>query len=73
MANENCLAGFECPECGYEDRFSIGGHAMFEVTDDGTDLCEGYDIEWEDGDICVCRGCSYVGVVKDFRAESPEG
>ena len=67
MANENCLTGFKCPECGHKDTFSIGGHAMFDVTDDGADVAQGYDIEWADEDVCICDKCHHVGTVGDFR------
>lgn len=68
--NTNCLAGFKCPKCGQEDNFLIGGHAIFDVSDNGTDVAGGYVIEWEDGDYCACSGCMEEGTVPDFRKES---
>jgi hypothetical protein len=43
---------------------------MLSVADDGTDIAEGYDIEWEDDDICVCPDCGFIGTVKEFKVKS---
>jgi len=67
--NTNCLEGMQCPECKSLEPFAIGCHCMLEVTDDGTDIAEGYDIEWMPDDICICKACGYVGKVKDYTIE----
>jgi hypothetical protein len=66
-ANINCLKGIKCPKCGYEDRFQIAASALFDVTDEGTE-CLG-DVEWSDDSLIVCKGCEYVGKVKQFSLD----
>lgn len=63
--NKNCLEGFSCPACGYEDRFFISAVSSFTMTDSGDD---GHgDVEWGDTSACTCCSCGKSGVVKDFR------
>ena len=64
MANSNCLEGFKCPECGYEDEFLIVAMAEFRVTDDGT--TEFTDVDWTGGNICKCAKCDHYGKVWNF-------
>ena len=69
MANENCLEGFKCPQCGNEDRFGIACEVVLEVTDEGTgeQLRNGH--EWDNDSYCECRECLKAGKVKDFYTE----
>jgi len=60
----------KCPKCGSLEPFNIGCHAMLEVTDDGTDIAKGYDIEWDNDDTCVCKSCDHLGVVQDFKIQA---
>jgi hypothetical protein len=70
MSNENCLNGFECPNCGHTESFQIEAKASFTVTDDGTDFPE--HVQWENESPCACICCGYVGVVENFqRKERP--
>lgn len=69
--NENCLAGFKCPHCGYEDSFLVGGRTLFDVTDNGALQAPTADVEWGDDDFCACGNCDAAGTVKDFKSEDP--
>ena len=62
--NENCLKGYECPECGAQGPFMIPTLAIVDWTDDGTgDLFEPQfaDGHWE------CKTCGYRGSEHDFE------
>lgn len=65
--NENCLQGFECPQCGSYGPFRIHATVNGEtlVSDDGTEGVEG-DVEWEDSSTCSCTDCGHSGTVRDF-------
>lgn len=69
MANENCLANFKCPSCGWTHRFHIEGKTLAVVEDDGA---VSTDIEWVKDSYCMCTSCSYEGVVSDFETEPVE-
>jgi hypothetical protein len=68
--NENCLAGFECPECGSYGPFRIQATVSGETTvsDDGTDGIDG-DVTWEDTSACRCLDCGHGGTVRNFMGE----
>lgn len=70
--NENCLQGFECPECGSYGPFRIGATVSGEtlVMDDGTEGVEG-DVEWSDDSTCRCTDCGHSSTVRNFRG-NPE-
>lgn len=68
-AKENCLADFECPACGQNERFTISFTGSAEVTDEGSD--DAGDHEWEDDSACSCSECSHSGVVKNFDINDP--
>ena len=55
----------KCPKCGQEDEFSIVGHAVFEVTDEGTG--DVGDVEWDDKDSAWCKQCGWSGRVHQLR------
>ena len=63
--NENCLVGFECPECKQADAFKINVSGIVLMHDDGCDGLEG-DTEWDKNSYCECPECKYSGSVKDF-------
>jgi len=69
VANTNCLAGFKCPECGFEDCFRIEITTMIDVYDDGT---EGFvtNTEWDRNSTCICVNCDKIGKVSDFYASN---
>jgi len=69
MPNENCLAGFKCPQCGNEDKFGIACDVVYEFTDDGSDKLLSDGLEWDNDSYCECRNCLKAGVVKDFIME----
>lgn len=71
MPNTNCLEGFKCPKCGFEDSFEIEMKSTFTLTDDGTG--DHGDTEWGDEAACQCGDCGHLGTVKDFRNVEPEG
>ncbi len=70
MANENCLAGMACPDCGSYGPFHIAGLAMFEVNDYGTDDFE--DVEWDKESFCKCIMCGFAADVQTFKTEDSE-
>lgn len=65
MPNENCLVGFKCPKCGYEDAFAITVTETMIVTDNGTGEGMG-DTNWGDDSYCRCEECGCEGTVGDF-------
>ena len=68
MPNENCLVGWKCPECGYEEGFkvSVRRDLIVWLFDSGTDDYEGGDTDWDNDAWAACGGCSFEGVVFDF-------
>lgn len=68
MANNNCLAGCQCPDCGNKTAFQVVAHAVFTVVDDGTD--EGRNIEWDDASPAYCKQCEWSGNWGDLKPES---
>ena len=70
MANENCLSGIKCPDCGQEDKFYIVASAEFEVTDDGTDTHSG--VGWDNESHIRCAECGAAGKVKHFQEPEPD-
>lgn len=66
MANDNCLEGIKCPECGHEDRFFISVEVLCEVTDDGAVPSEHSDMEWQDTSFIRCCECNKCGRVGEF-------
>lgn len=64
MANENCLTGMACPECGSLGPYDIAGTALFEVHDDGTEDFE--SVEWSADSYCRCRKCGLAATVGYF-------
>ena len=65
--NTNVLAGFKCPECGSFSPFRIEMTAVFDVTDDGTEVSG--DSEWNDDSYCMCVQCEHSGIVEEFRTD----
>jgi hypothetical protein len=78
MANDNCLEGIRCPQCGNEDRLLIVTTVLAEVTDDGADIAGGSDMQWDDASMTRCPECDRDGPLKEFRTRpdlppDPEG
>jgi hypothetical protein len=72
MANQNCLEGVRCPQCGNEDRFLIAANVTAEVTDDGADIASplyGNGFEWDDESRTRCPECDRYGPIKEFRRD----
>ena len=67
--NSNCLENVHCPACGFEDGFWIDVVIQTRVymTDDGHDLDDAMDSEWDDASTITCGSCGHAGVVRDFR------
>lgn len=74
MANNNCLEGMACPQCGSEGPFLIAVHHLVRVHDDGTEEPQhGSDYEWNDTDYCACEACDHKSTVGKFRRKDPNG
>lgn len=69
MPNTNCLKGFKCPKCEYEDSFLIEMTLVIRVYDDGTDALAS-DTCWTNDSYCMCDHCSYSATVEDFTCSS---
>jgi hypothetical protein len=68
MANENCLEGLRCPQCGSEEPFRVEVKVMMLIWDDGEDddsMSAGRN--WDDASYCECFECHHTGTVADFR------
>lgn len=73
MANENCLKGIKCPQCGQEDQFRIVVQTTVIMTDDGSeDDKMGGDQEWDDDSYIECCDCHKAGKVAEFRVATDE-
>ena len=66
MANNNFLAGIQCPQCGQEHRFHISAIITCDVTDDGSEPVG--DHYWDDDSSTSCPECEFQGTLKQFRA-----
>jgi hypothetical protein len=77
MTNENCLEGIRCPQCGNEDRLLIVATILADMTDDGADVADGSDWDWDDESLAVCPECGQDGPLGEFRHPAvppdPEG
>tara|TARA_R110000868_G_scaffold239189_1_gene493641 strand:- start:275 stop:502 length:228 start_codon:yes stop_codon:yes gene_type:complete len=72
MTNTNCLAGFACPKCGFDEYFHIAVTGYAFMTDDGWDGLEAAD--FSDNSEIICYDCRHPGIVRDFRsAPAPAG
>ena len=75
--NENCLEGYECPNCGQFKRFKIYVETLMEMEDMGSGEHEG--VEWDDDSHILCPECGHGGKAATFhiadkpRAESTKG
>lgn len=65
MANSNYLKGMLCPQCGFEEEFTITSTARVSVTDNELDVCFA-DFNWQPTDKCVCASCGRSGTVAAF-------
>lgn len=70
MPNTNCLAGWKCPKCGYEDSFTVAMTCVATLADDGIEN-EG-NFEWEDDAYAACDQCSFAATAGDFQTDGPE-
>ena len=66
MANDNCLKGIRCPECGNEDRFLIAATILADVTDDGADIAAHTDMEWDETSATRCPNCGHAAPLATF-------
>lgn len=70
--NENCLAGYRCPQCGSEGPFDIESEDMLEWADDG--VAYTYEPGFKEGGTWACR-CpkngpykkDFIGKEEDFK------
>jgi hypothetical protein len=67
MTNTNCLEGIRCPQCGNESRLLIVARIMADVTDDGADIADGCDVNWDDDSLAICPECDRDGPLSEFR------
>lgn len=67
--NTNCLAEFQCPECGSFGPFDLDVtiRTTVTMTDMGTDY-EGGDTEWDGKSPCRCCECDHEGTAKQFTS-----
>jgi hypothetical protein len=73
MPNNNCLEGFQCPQCDSYAPFNIEAKIVVEVHDDGTSAAnDRYDTEWDNDSWCQCVQCSKIGKVRDFYTAEEE-
>jgi len=70
MANDNCLAGMQCPQCGSEGPFVMEVTTLVLMSDEGNDPWwndgGGVETQWNNASYCQCRACAYQGTVADF-------
>lgn len=69
MTNDNCLENIRCPECGNEDRFFIVATILADVTDDGADVAEHSDVEWDRSSEARCPDCGRAGEWASFFSQ----
>lgn len=58
------LFGLACPKCGDDDTLRLVITTWATLSAGGTEPFG--DHEWDDGAICRCNGCKFVGVASDF-------
>ena len=71
MPNTNCLTGFRCPKCGFEDNVYLPGETIFHVFDNGTETFGNVSFQDETEGLearCGNPECTYQGPFDDFRA-----
>lgn len=65
--NENCLEGWQCPDCKSWGPFSVEARCRIIVEDDGTDTdWDNGDVEWDRGSIAQCVQCDKTATVDYF-------
>ena len=67
--NTNCLAGFQCPECGSHGPFLIEVTTRMLFFDAGSDVHE--DTCWSGNSACSCHDCGHECTVDSFCDEAP--
>jgi hypothetical protein len=72
MSNDNSLAGVQYPQCGNEDHSYIETSVFAYVTDDGAEMAQHTDMEWDDASITRCPDCERDGPLSEFRAQQTE-
>ena len=71
--NRNWLAGMQCPECKFFGPFAILVSILATVYDDGLEIDDYSDYEYEGATYCRCLDCDAVGGVTEFRLTTTEG
>ena len=69
MTNDNCLRNIACPKCKSDDHFYIVATITAYVTDDGADIANHTDMEWDDDSPIRCPDCGETGQLSRFRTE----
>lgn len=64
LANDNCLKGFKCPDCGSLGPFAIVSTVVAIVNDDGVN--EYLETEWNEDSPCQCVECTHEDIVSHF-------
>ncbi len=74
MANDNCLEGMRCPQCGSDEPFRIAVTQTVLMYDAGSeDDAMGGDMDWDESSSCECQACHHAGTVAHFRVPAPRG
>lgn len=66
--NSNCLEGYECPNCGWNDQLNIWVTTKIEMFDRGSGDHE--DLDYDDNSHAECPNCGHGGALSLFRIES---
>ncbi len=67
MANNNCLDGLRCPNCGSDEPFRIQVTQTVLMYDQGSEDDDmGGHMEWDESSYCECHECNDGATVKDF-------
>lgn len=66
--NNNCLRGYECPECSSEGPFWIDAMITARVlmSDEGTIKEQDTQTDWEMNSLFKCSDCEFEGKAEEF-------
>lgn len=66
--NVNCLEGYACPRCGYDEELRIICTTLVTMTDDGSDDIG--DLEWDENSHGTCPKCGFADKMEKFRVDA---
>lgn len=67
MTNNNVLKGVKCPKCGHEKDFIYRMMTDIYVEDDGMDIDEHNQFEFDDSVRVDCLGCRHEAPLHTFK------